>query len=91
MGSPFSLFCVQVSRARAENFARSIGAIILDTSAKENFGVAELFAAVSERVIELRGAELSARSPAPRATLIEIHLIEILLRYSLRDSLRDSL
>jgi len=49
-----------VSRARAEQFARSINAIILDTSAKENFGVAELFAAVSERVIALRGPELCA-------------------------------
>ena len=40
----------QVSRARAEQFARSIGAVVLDTSAKENFGVAELFAAVSDSV-----------------------------------------
>lgn len=50
----------QVSRARAESFARSIDAIILDTSAKENFGVSELFTAVSEQVIELRGDELAA-------------------------------
>ena len=35
-----------VSRARAEQFARSINAIIHETSAKENFGVAELFAKV---------------------------------------------
>mmetsp|Transcript_28682 Transcript_28682/g.88686 ORF Transcript_28682/g.88686 Transcript_28682/m.88686 type:complete len:217 (-) Transcript_28682:87-737(-) len=55
----------QVSRARAEQFARSIGAVVLDTSAKENFGVAELFAAVSERVIELRGDELCT-TPAGR-------------------------
>mmetsp|Transcript_1147 Transcript_1147/g.3422 ORF Transcript_1147/g.3422 Transcript_1147/m.3422 type:complete len:215 (+) Transcript_1147:218-862(+) len=48
----------QVSRARAEQFARSINALVIDTSAKENFGVAELFAAVSEHVIKLRGPEL---------------------------------
>ncbi|KAH8060824.1 GTPase [Aureococcus anophagefferens] len=55
----------QVSRARAEQFARSISAIVLDTSAKENFGVAELFAAVSEHVIKPRpGALLDARRPA---------------------------
>lgn len=47
-----------VSRARAEQFARSINAIIHETSAKENFGVAELFAKVAERVIDLRGAEV---------------------------------
>uniref|UniRef100_A0A7S3NK22 Uncharacterized protein n=1 Tax=Aureoumbra lagunensis TaxID=44058 RepID=A0A7S3NK22_9STRA len=52
----------QVSRARAESFARSIDAIILDTSAKENFGVSELFTAVSEQVITLRGHELEAQS-----------------------------
>lgn len=52
----------QVSRARAESFARSIDAIILDTSAKENFGVSELFSTVSEQVIELRGEELAATS-----------------------------
>ena len=50
----------QVSRARAESFARSIDAVILDTSAKENFGVTELFQAVSEQVIRLRGDELAA-------------------------------
>lgn len=50
----------QVSRARAESFARSIDAIILDTSAKENFGVTELFTAVSEQVIQLRGDEVGA-------------------------------
>ena len=50
----------QVSRARAESFARSIDAIILDTSAKENFGVTELFTAVSERVIQLRGDDVEA-------------------------------
>ncbi|KAK7254320.1 small GTPase [Aureococcus anophagefferens] len=56
----------QVSRARAEQFARSISAIVLDTSAKENFGVAELFAAVSEHVIKLRGQELCSTPGAPR-------------------------
>ena len=58
----------QVSRARAEQFARSIGAIILDTSAKENFGVAELFASVSERVISLRGPELCAGPSGARGS-----------------------
>jgi len=53
----------QVSRARAESFARSIDAIIVDTSAKENFGVTELFSAVSEQVIALRGDELAAAGP----------------------------
>ncbi|KAH8060532.1 GTPase [Aureococcus anophagefferens] len=52
--------------SRAEQFARSISAIVLDTSAKENFGVAELFAAVSEHVIKLRGQELCSTPGAPR-------------------------
>ena len=39
---------------------------VLDTSAKENFGVAELFAAVSEHVIKLRGHELCSTPGAPR-------------------------
>jgi len=56
----------QVSRARAESFARSIDAIILDTSAKENFGVTELFTTVSEQVIDLRGDELASSSANSR-------------------------
>ena len=36
-----------VSRARSETFANSIDAILIDTSAKDNFGVTELFQRVS--------------------------------------------
>ena len=45
-----------VSRARAEQFARSINAIIHETSAKENFGVAELFACAPRPPPLLRSA-----------------------------------
>ena len=51
-----------VSRARAEQFARSINAIIHETSAKENFGVAELFAKVRRAP-----PRSSVRRRAPRA------------------------
>lgn len=54
-----------VSRARAEQFAESISAIYMDTSAKENFGVNELFQKVAEKVIETQGAELMAAAPRP--------------------------
>lgn len=54
-----------VSRARAEQFAESISAIYMDTSAKENFGVNELFQRVAERVIETQGEQLKA-STGPR-------------------------
>jgi len=49
-----------VSRERAESFASSIKAILMDTSAKENEGVNELFQKVTERVIESQGEELFA-------------------------------
>ncbi|KAG5185853.1 P-loop containing nucleoside triphosphate hydrolase protein, partial [Tribonema minus] len=39
-----------VSRARAEEFAASIGAAVVETSARENWGVARLFECACERV-----------------------------------------
>mmetsp|Transcript_18219 Transcript_18219/g.33075 ORF Transcript_18219/g.33075 Transcript_18219/m.33075 type:complete len:235 (+) Transcript_18219:313-1017(+) len=63
-----------VSRQRAEAFASSINAIIIDTSAKDNFGVNELFQKVTETVIDRKGSELirtaaaaSRRGPPPLA------------------------
>ena len=62
-----------VSRARAEQFARSINAIIHETSAKENFGVAELFAKVRRAPPPLlRSAPRAARAAraAPRGRIV---------------------
>jgi len=42
-----------VSRARVDEFSHSINAIVCETSAKENFGITELFQAVSEKVLEV--------------------------------------
>eukprot|EP00638_Chattonella_subsalsa_P010452 CAMPEP_0117756480 /NCGR_PEP_ID=MMETSP0947-20121206/14106_1 /TAXON_ID=44440 /ORGANISM="Chattonella subsalsa, Strain CCMP2191" /LENGTH=146 /DNA_ID=CAMNT_0005576081 /DNA_START=273 /DNA_END=713 /DNA_ORIENTATION=+ len=53
-----------VSRARAEAYARTIGAIYCETSAKENWGVTEIFEQVSGKVIELRGDELRSAAAA---------------------------
>jgi hypothetical protein len=47
-----------VSKSRAEEYAASINGLILETSAKDNWGVSELFHRVAERVIEARGPEL---------------------------------
>ena len=44
---------------RAQQYAASIKAIILETSAKENYGVTDLFHRVAERVIEYRGDDVS--------------------------------
>ncbi|CAM9484308.1 unnamed protein product [Discosporangium mesarthrocarpum] len=47
-----------VSKARAEQFAASVNALLCETSAKENWGVNELFSKVCDRVMETRGDEL---------------------------------
>lgn len=47
-----------VSRARAEQFATDVGGLLCETSAKENWGVQELFLKVCDRVMETRGPEL---------------------------------
>ena len=47
-----------VSRMRVEEFCSEIGAILQETSAKDNMGVNEIFHTVSERVVSLRGEEL---------------------------------
>lgn len=53
------LSCWQVvSKARAQQYAASIKAVIMETSAKDNWGVTELFHRVAERVIEAKGDEL---------------------------------
>ena len=55
------------TRRRAEEFASSINdALVLETSAKNDVGVRELFATVAERVIDLRGEELLAASDRQR-------------------------
>ncbi|CAN0515243.1 unnamed protein product, partial [Ectocarpus sp. 12 AP-2014] len=51
-----------VSRARAEHFATEVGGIICETSAKENWGVNELFARVCDRAMETRGPELRGQA-----------------------------
>ncbi len=57
----------QETRRKAEEFASSINdALVLETSAKNDVGVRELFATVAERVIELRGEELLAASDRQR-------------------------
>lgn len=56
-----------VSLERAQEFASSISAILMDTSAKENFGVSELFQQVTEQVIKTRGPELLANASASNA------------------------
>ena len=48
-----------VSKVRAQQYAASIKAIILETSAKENYGVSDLFHRVAEKVIESRGDDVS--------------------------------
>lgn len=49
-----------VSRARAEQFATEVGGILCETSAKENWGVNELFA----RVSQARLRQVSRRDPS---------------------------
>jgi GTPase SAR1 family protein len=53
-----------VSKEQAEAYAAEIGAIIFETSAKDNIGVSEIFGSVSETVIKTRGADLAANSGA---------------------------
>jgi GTPase SAR1 family protein len=40
-----------VSKARAESFAQRVNAVLFETSAKENYGVDELFKKITEEVI----------------------------------------
>eukprot|EP00903_Cladosiphon_okamuranus_P011941 g11215.t1 len=56
-----------VSRARAEHFATEVGGILCETSAKENWGVNELFAKVCDRAMETRGPELRGETPGGTA------------------------
>mmetsp|Transcript_26134 Transcript_26134/g.52083 ORF Transcript_26134/g.52083 Transcript_26134/m.52083 type:complete len:290 (+) Transcript_26134:393-1262(+) len=44
----------EVPHAEAEDLARDLGAIFVDTSAKENEGVDDIFGAVAERVLRFR-------------------------------------
>jgi len=48
-----------VSHGRVDEFAQSIRAIVCETSAKENFGITELFQTVAEKVMETNGFQLS--------------------------------
>ena len=43
---------------RAQQYAASIKAVILETSAKDNLGVSDLFHRVAEKVIDARGDQL---------------------------------
>lgn len=40
-----------VSKARAESFAQRVNALLFETSAKENYGVDELFRKITEEVL----------------------------------------
>jgi Ras-related protein Rab-22 len=40
-----------ISRSRAEQFAQRVNAILYETSAKENFGVEEIFRKITEDVV----------------------------------------
>jgi GTPase SAR1 family protein len=40
-----------VSRSRADDFAKRVNAILYETSAKENFGVEEIFKKITEEVV----------------------------------------
>ena len=42
-----------VSRSRAENFARRVDASLYETSAKDNYGVDDIFRNISELVSQL--------------------------------------
>jgi Ras-related protein Rab-21 len=44
----------QVKLAKAKEYADSVGAIIYETSAKDNAGIEELFVDVSRRLIEMQ-------------------------------------
>lgn len=53
-----------VSRARAEQFAAEVGGILCETSAKENWGVNELFTKVKRRAVRhLEGSETACVRP----------------------------
>jgi len=54
------------TRQKAEAFAQTIDALVVETSAKNDEGVRELFATVADRVIALRGEELLAASDRNR-------------------------
>lgn len=54
-----------VSRARAEQFATEVGGLLCETSAKENWGVNELFSKVRVFSLQVRPGCLAAyRRPA---------------------------
>lgn len=56
----------EVSKARVEGFAQTIGAIVAETSSKENIGVNELFRRVTEEVVARRGSDLRVTGVAVR-------------------------
>lgn len=53
----------QVKLAKAKEYADSVGAIIYETSAKDNAGIEELFVDVSRRLIELQNKK-KVQTPA---------------------------
>ena len=59
----------QVKLAKATEYAESVGAIIYETSAKDNQGIEELFVDVSRRLIELQKKKKGAAPPPDRAEL----------------------
>jgi GTPase SAR1 family protein len=63
-----------VSRSRADEFAKRVNAILYETSAKENFGVEEIFKKITEEVVSrqmesrraaMEGASGSTGNAAP--------------------------
>lgn len=64
-----------ISRSRAEQFAQRVNAILYETSAKENFGVEEIFKKITEevvaRLVASRAAATEASAPAPATGTIK--------------------
>jgi len=58
-----------VSYAAAAQYAASIGALIFETSAKQNTGVTELFTEVARKLVTTRFRSTEQTSTAPRSSL----------------------
>eukprot|EP00602_Paraphysomonas_sp_CaronLab_P006378 CAMPEP_0185027470 /NCGR_PEP_ID=MMETSP1103-20130426/12557_1 /TAXON_ID=36769 /ORGANISM="Paraphysomonas bandaiensis, Strain Caron Lab Isolate" /LENGTH=144 /DNA_ID=CAMNT_0027561483 /DNA_START=297 /DNA_END=731 /DNA_ORIENTATION=- len=58
-----------VSRSRAENFARRVDASLYETSAKDNYGVDDIFRNISELIVKKLGDSVAV-SGAPRTGVI---------------------
>ena len=62
-----------ISRSRAEQFAQRVNAILYETSAKENFGVEEIFRKITEDVVarmtaaKASGGDASTAPPSASA------------------------